>query len=208
LKIFHLKKSDFGYPSTLQRYFGDRGLGIIEVLGNLEILKEKKLALFCSVKCPGSLILKTYDLAQRLKEEGITVISGFHSPIEKECLRILLRGTQPIIICPARSLKGTRIRGEYKKPIEEERLLLLSPFKENQKRNTSETAFERNRFVAAMADAIFIAYASPNSKTEKFCKDVLKWGKPIYTLESDANKTLITLGARPITPPNMFKCLK
>jgi predicted Rossmann fold nucleotide-binding protein DprA/Smf involved in DNA uptake len=171
-------------------------------------LKEKKLALFCSVKCPGSLILKTYDLAQRLKEEGITVISGFHSPIEKECLRILLRGTQPIIICPARSLKGTRIRGEYKKPIEEERLLLLSPFKENQKRNTSETAFERNRFVAAMADAIFIAYASPNSKTEKFCKDVLKWGKPIYTLESDANKTLITLGARPITPPNMFKCLK
>jgi hypothetical protein len=62
--------------------------------------------------------------------------------------------------------------------------------------------------VAAMADAIFIAYASPNSKTEKFCKDVLKWGKPIYTLESDANKTLITLGARPITPPNMFKCLK
>jgi len=33
------------------------------------------------------------------------VISGFHTPAEKECLRILLRGAQPIIICPARSIE-------------------------------------------------------------------------------------------------------
>jgi len=30
--------------------------------------------------------------ARRMRDEGVTVISGFHSPIEKECLRILLRG--------------------------------------------------------------------------------------------------------------------
>ncbi|MEW6375790.1 MAG: DNA-processing protein DprA [Thermodesulfobacteriota bacterium] len=200
MEIFHLKQSDSGYPTTLQRYFGDRGLGFIEALGNLELLKGKKLAFFCSVKSPGNLILKAHDLAQRLKEEGITVISGFHSPIEKECLKILLRGTQPIIICPARSLKGMRLRGEYKKPLEEGRLLLLSPFKENQRRNTVETAMERNRFVAALADAVFVAHASPNSKMEKFCREVLKLDKPLYTFESEANKFLINIGAKALTP--------
>lgn len=203
MEIFHLKQGDFGYPSILQKYFGERGLGIIEVLGSLEVLKEKKLAFFCSVKCPGSLILKTYDLAQRLKEEGIIVISGFHSPVERECLRILLRGTQPIIICPARSLKGMRLRGEYKKPIEKGRLLLLSPFKENQKRNTAETATERNRFVATLADGIFIAHASPNSKMEKFCHEVIKLDKPLYTFQSEMNKSLIHIGAKSLSSNNL-----
>jgi len=203
LEIFHFKKSDFGCPSTLQRYLGDRGLGIIEALGNFEILKEKKLAFFCSVKCPGQLILKTYDLAQRLKEEGITVISGFHSPIEKECLRIFLRGKQPLIVCPARSLKGMRLRGEYKKPIEEGRLLLLSPFKENQNRNTAETATKRNRFVATLADEIFITHASAHSKTEHFCREILSWSKPVYTLESNTNINLISLGAKSMNINNI-----
>jgi hypothetical protein len=78
------------------------------VLGDLNILDQKSLALFCSVKCPGNLILHTYDITQRLRQSGVTVIGGFHSPMEQECLRILLRGTQPVVVCPARSLSGMR----------------------------------------------------------------------------------------------------
>ena len=92
------------------------------------------------------------------------------------------------------------MRAEYKKPIEKGLLLLLSPFKESEKRNKAETAFERNRFVAALAGAIFVAHASPNSKTEHFCREVLSWDKPVYTLESHTNTNLIELGAKPIIP--------
>lgn len=52
------------------------------MLGDLNILNQQSLALFCSVKCPGNLILQTYDLAQRLRKSGVTVIGGFHSPME------------------------------------------------------------------------------------------------------------------------------
>jgi predicted Rossmann fold nucleotide-binding protein DprA/Smf involved in DNA uptake len=90
------------------------------------------------------------------------------------------------------------LRAEYKEPIEKGRLLLFSPFEENKKRNTVEAATERNRFVAALADIIFIAHASPNSKTELFCCELLSWGKPLYTLESDANTNLIKFGAKPV----------
>ena len=198
MEIFQLKQGDLVYPSAWKKFLGDCHPEIITTMGNLDILNQKKLAFFCSIKCPGHLILKTYDLAQHLKEAGVTVIGGFHSPIERECLTILLRGSEPIIICPARSIKGMRMRKEFKGPLEERRLLFLSPFKESQRRNTVETAMERNRFVAAVADAVFVAHASPNSKTKRFCHEVLSWGKPLYTLESDANINLIRLGMKPI----------
>ena len=86
------------------------------------------------------MILQTYDLAQNLKEASEPVIGGFHSPIERECLTILMRGTQPIIICPARSIVGMRVRAEYKQPLEEGRLLILSPFTERQRCTTVQTA--------------------------------------------------------------------
>jgi predicted Rossmann fold nucleotide-binding protein DprA/Smf involved in DNA uptake len=168
-------------------------------LGNPDVLNHKKLAFFCSVKCPGHLILKAHDLSQSLKQTGVTVVGGFHSPVERECLTILLRGSQPIIVCPARSLKGMRMGREFEKPLEEGRVLFLSPFKESQGRNTVETATERNRFVAALADAVFIVHASPNSKMEKFCHEVVRLGKDLYTFESDANKFLINFGGKPLS---------
>jgi len=196
MEIFQLKQGDLVYPSAWKKFLGDCHPEIITTMGNLDILNQKKLAFFCSIKCPGHLILKTYDLAQHLKEAGVTVIGGFHSPIERECLTILLRGNEPIIICPDRSIKGMRMRKEFKGPLEERRLLFLSPFKESQRRNTVETAMERNRFVAAVADAVFVAHASPNSKMEKFCGEVLKLGKSLYSFESDANKCLFNIGAK------------
>ncbi len=68
------------------------------------MLDRPKVVLFCSVKCPGKLILNTYDLAKRFRDEGVSVISGFHSPMEQECLRILLRSPHPVIWCLARGV--------------------------------------------------------------------------------------------------------
>ncbi len=192
------QQGDPGFPSVLSSVLGKNAPPRIATLGNLDLLKHKPLALFCSVKCPGNLILQTYDLAQSLRQSGVTVIGGFHSPMEQECLTILLRGSQPIIVCPARSLHGMRIPADYKQPIETGRLLLLSPFDGKDRRVTEETALFRNRFVAALADAIFVAHAEPQSKTEQFCHEILKWRKPLYTLDAKANENLLAMGAKPL----------
>jgi predicted Rossmann fold nucleotide-binding protein DprA/Smf involved in DNA uptake len=195
-QVIRLGSSELLYPPALKRYLGDMAPKAITTLGNFDALYAQPVAaLFCSVKCPGDLILKTYDLARNLRQAGVAVISGFHSPMERECLDILLRGTQPVIVCPARSVEGMRVRPEHERSLEEGRLLFLSPFAEKQRRATVEMALYRNRFVAALADQIFVAYAEPNSKTEQFCREVLAWGKPLYTLESDANARLVALGA-------------
>jgi hypothetical protein len=64
MEIFQLKQGDLVYPSAWKKFLGDCHPEIITTMGNLDILNQKKLAFFCSIKCPGHLILKTYDLAQ------------------------------------------------------------------------------------------------------------------------------------------------
>ena len=54
-----------------------------------------------------------------------------------------------------------------------------------------------------MSAVIFVAHAGPASKTEAFCKEIVSWQKPIYTFESDYNKNLIKMGARPVNMDNI-----
>lgn len=175
-------------------------LPLVTDLGNLEILKTPSIALFCSTKCPGDLILKTYDLACAWRDTQQTVIGGFHSPMEKECLQLLLRATQPVIICPARFLTGMRLPREWRQPLENGRLLLLSSFAHSQRRVSAGLAQQRNEFVAALADQIFIDYAAPGSKTEGFVHPLLTRGKPVWTFPGADNAAFNLPGVSPIAP--------
>ena len=106
----------------------DTSAGDANTLGDEGLLARNKLALICSQKCPGDVILKAYDFARLVRGSGLAIVSGFHSPIEKDCLPILLRGPDPIIIVQAHRLSTSRLSREWQKALEAKRLLLLSPF--------------------------------------------------------------------------------
>ncbi|MBI5184743.1 MAG: DNA-processing protein DprA [Nitrospinae bacterium] len=196
MNIINLARDNPLYPPNLMKVPGYYVPDNIEAIGGLRILESPKIALFCSIKCPGEMILKAYDLAHALCATGASVVSGFHSPMEKEVLNVLFRSRNPAIICPARSIEGMRQPKEYQRPIEEGCLLLLSPFEKKIKRATVQTTIVRNRFAAALADRILIAHASEDGKMEAFCREILEWGKPVFTLESDYNKRLIAMGVK------------
>ena len=102
-----LTPGDAHWPQQIEKRLGRESPSRLHFLGNLDILQTKPVALFCSVKCPGNLILQTYDLAQKWRDQGVTVISGFHSPMERECLSILLRSPHAF----RRSIVGRHGRG-------------------------------------------------------------------------------------------------
>lgn len=172
----------------------------LNMLGDVEILQRRKVALLCSQKCPGALILETYDLCQHFRATGVTVISGFHSPMEQECLRILLRSPHPQIWCLARGLMQ-RIPS---KPVDcqqaaaDGRLLIVSPFPATVKRITADMAVVRNRTVAELADAVVIPYAAPGSRMEVLSRALRAEGKPLYTFNHPANADLLSSGALPV----------
>jgi len=199
----NFQQNNPNYPSALQQNLGKDAPNNITAIGNLDILRHNSTAFFCSTKCPGDLIVKTYDLAQIVRGAGMTVISGFHSPMERESLTILLRGTQPVIICPGRNINNMRINKEYKKPLKDGRLLFLSPFDENQQRISAKRSHYRNLFVAALSAVVFVIHAEPSSKTEGLCQQIFSWQKTIYTFDSNYNENLIKMGARPANMDNV-----
>ena len=103
-----ITSADTRYPARLRERLGGVPPATLSALGNLDLLALPKTALFCSSRCPGNIILTAYDQAAKWRDEGRCVISGFHSPVEKECLQILLRGDAPVILCPARWRKRRR----------------------------------------------------------------------------------------------------
>ncbi|MCI0718630.1 MAG: DNA-processing protein DprA [Acidobacteria bacterium] len=190
---------------NMENYPGCGAPETVFTFGDPNILQQRMLALFCSVKCPGNAILKTYDLARALRDAGVPVISGFHTPMERECLDLLLRGTQPIVVCPARGIEGMRLPQAMKAGVDAGRVLLVSPFGPKQRRATAELADQRNRLVAALAIEVFVAYAAPGGKTEKLCREVVAKEKPLFTVACPENANLISLGAKPMAIDEIVK---
>ena len=155
----------------------------LNYVGNKQLLENYKIAFLCSRKCPTDIILKSYDWAIEQREKGVCVISGFHSKIEKDVLHYLLKGTQPIILALARGLKK-RLEPELKDAMDKNRLLIVTPFDEKVRRVTRETANQRNRFMAELADEIFVAYALPGGSIEKLITDISHTGKTISSFKT------------------------
>lgn len=179
-----LSASSPGYPRVLHDCLGVAAPSTLHTLGDPALLSRPLLALFSSVRAPGEAILKTYDLARTLRDACVAVIGGFHSPMEKEVLRLLLRGTQPVVVCPARGLEEMRIPRDSRGPLEERRLLLLSPFEARHRRVTAALAAFRNELVAALAEKVFITYAEPGGNIAALAEKVKGWGKPVLDFES------------------------
>ena len=195
-----IEASNAACPSALRDGMAVAGVGQrVWAIGDLQILEQLLLGFFCSTRCPGEVILRTYDLAIALREAGVPMIGGFHTPMEKECLALLLRGTQPIVLCPARSIAQMRLPADWQESITQSRLLILSPFEAKHRRPTVELTAQRNRFVAALSAHTLIAHAAPKSKTEALCLDLLRQTKQVFALVHPTNDHLFAAGARAAT---------
>ena len=181
-KLVTLTPSDTDWPVRLTERLGKTAPPALQVIGPVGLLVGHKTAIFCSASAPGDAILRAHDTARRLRDDGVTVISGFHSLIEKDCLRILLRGKQPIIICPARAMARMRIPTECRAAFESGRILFLSPFSEAPRRITRDSALRRNEVVAALADEVYIPHITPGGQTAHLVEMLNRWKVPVISV--------------------------
>lgn len=182
MKFQRIHPGDGHYPPALTRTLGASAPPSLSAIGDAGLLGGHLLALFCSAKCPGDIILKLYEHTQALRDQGVPVIGGFHSPVEQECLRILMRGTQPVIICPARGINRMRLPPDWSKGIEAGRVLVVSPFSGERRRVTEDLARRRNEFVTMLAEEVLIAHAAPGGQMEALSRFVSALKKPVRVL--------------------------
>lgn len=157
------------------------------------------IAFFCSQSCPGDIILKAQDWANVRKPESAPVIGGFHTPVERDVLRILLRSHAPVVIALGRSIKGWRapqlLGPAIREAVTAGRARVVSPFPESHRRTTAASAEARNRHILTLCRTVFFAHASEGGKTEQLAREAAAAGLKLYTFASPANSNLFKIGA-------------
>jgi hypothetical protein len=62
-------------------------------------------------------------------------------------------------------------------------VLVLSLFEGKIKRPTEQLSKRENKFVGALASAVFLSYAEPHGKIEELCHQVFRTNKSLLTFE-------------------------
>ncbi len=167
----------------------------VSLMGNAGLLARPGIGIVCSSRCPGSIVLDTYTLVRRMQPDGPTFIGGFHSPMERTCLDVLLARRVPVAYCPGRRLHPRALPALWKPALAEQRLALLSPFRSSQRRVTTSLARDRNAFVAVLSDILLVPYARDRGKVAGLVATAVARGKKVVTVRDAETDRLVMMGA-------------
>ena len=154
-------------PAALAKGVGPELAARIVGAGETALLAEPLLGLIASRECPGHVLLETLDRVPEWVKAGRVIVSGFHSPLEQQVLRSLLRRKGRAVKVLARGFgdKGGNYRptAEEREPLANGCMLVISAFTPNVTRTTRETALARNRLVLALAAEIVVPHVAAGS---------------------------------------------
>lgn len=169
-----LTPADPHWPGELAARLGPGAPAQLTLVGSPALLAARpRIAFLCSRACPAAAILPAMEALQAHRDRGNAIVSGFQSPLEREALRLLLRGKNPILIVAARALDRYTPPSEWRDAIAQSRLLLLSPFTaaDHATVRDAKTAGFRNRLVLALADERIIPHATPGGSLATLLDD-------------------------------------
>jgi predicted Rossmann fold nucleotide-binding protein DprA/Smf involved in DNA uptake len=131
--------------------------------GETALLAEPMLGLIASRECPGQALLETLDRVPQWVKAGRVIVSGFHSPLEQQVLRSVLRRKGRVVKVLARGMTDYRSTAEEREPLAAGRMLVITACPPEVRRTTRETALARNRLVLALASEIVTPYVADGS---------------------------------------------
>lgn len=135
----------------------------METLGNTSLLDRKKIGYFASSKIASLSVLPTLDWAAEVASlEDVTIVSGFHSKMEREVLDFLLRGKCGIICVLARPIYK-KIPDKFREAYYSGRVLFIAPFKTSVTRTSRLLCQQRNEYVAFISDELVFSSLTPES---------------------------------------------
>ncbi len=194
-------------PEHVVPLFGRRP-STLWYLGNTSLVKQPLVGIVSARAGESNLILSTAELLRQLVRLEMSFIGGWHSPLEKEVLKILLPESPRTIICLAKSINRFGFFQELKTLLNQDRLLLLTHCSPHAKRISRDASVRRNHLVAGLANVMLVLRAPEGSATFKLAQSVIKLGKPVLAPEHPVNENLLASGALPATFETIQKGLR
>lgn len=151
-------------PSDFDHGVGPELAARIVGVGETALLEEPLLGLIASRECPGHVLIETLDLVPAWIKAGRVIISGFHSPLEQQVLRsVLRRKTGRVIKVLARGMSEYHPSSDEREPLSAGRMLVITACSEEVRSTTRETALARNRLVLALSNEVVAPYVAEGS---------------------------------------------
>jgi len=94
---------------------------------------------------------------------GRVIVSGFHSPLEQQVLRSLLRRNGRVVKVLARGMTDYRSQPEEREPLAAGRMLVITACAPETRRTTRDSALARNRLVLELATEIVAPHVAAGS---------------------------------------------
>ncbi len=151
-------------PSTvlLERMSSNAPMHLFGV-GSAALLDVPLLGLIASRECPGRVLLETLERVPQWVQAGRVIVSGFHSPLEQQVLRSVLRRKGQVVKVLARGMTNYRPTLEEREPLASGQMLVITECPPKQVRITRESALARNRLVIALATDMVVPYVAQGS---------------------------------------------
>lgn len=176
---------------------------IIYTKGNLQILKEKSVAIVGSRKANDISLEFTDNIAQKASKDYKVVVSGFAKGVDKQALDSALKYKgQSIIVLPQGIATFKSGFKKYYKEIIDGDVLVLSTFYPKAPWSV-QLAMARNPIIYGLASEIYVAESNEKGGTWSGVSDGLRKGRTIYVRESslsekNANNILISKGGKAV----------
>ena len=158
-----MKPAPVALPLNCAQRAGIEAATRIVGAGETALLAEPLLGLIASRECPGHVLLETLDRVPEWIKAGRVIVSGFHSPLEQQVLRSVLRRKGRVVKVLARGMWDYRPTAEEREPLVAGRMLVITSCPPEVRRTTRETALARNRLVLALSADHCIPYVADGS---------------------------------------------
>lgn len=192
------------YSPTLKKNLGRTyAPPVIYTKGNLQIMKEKSIAIVGSRKANDISLGFTDNVAKNASKDYKVVVSGFAKGVDKQALdsAIKYKG-QSIIVLPQGIATFQSGFKKYYKQIIDGDVLVLSTFYPKAPWSV-QLAMARNPIIYGLASEIYVAESSEKGGTWSGVIDGLRKGRTIYvrkpnSREKNANNILISKGGKAV----------
>lgn len=192
------------YSPTLKNNLGiNYAPPIIYTKGNLQIMKEKSIAIVGSRKASDISLDFTDNIAKKASKDYKVVVSGFAKGVDKQALdsSIKYKG-QSIIVLPQGITTFQSGFKKYYKQIIDGDVLVISTFYPKSQWSVN-LAMARNPIIYGLASEIYVAESSDKGGTWSGVMDGLRKERTIFIREpnpkeNNANNILISKGGIPV----------
>ena len=152
--------------------------------GNAALLSRPLTAFFASRVCPATAARAGLTWALEQVHAGAAVIGGFHSPLERSVLHLLLEARNPAVAVLARDVESARLAAPWQAAIQNGHLAVVSQVIGRHRLDRGRSN-DRNELVAALAFDIVVAHAAEAGSLAAQIAEWRRCGKAIRVLHGE-----------------------